>query len=51
LEDGETLITPTPDDWRLAWAAYRRGEAAGAGIVDQVSILVMRRLGIAKAFT
>ena len=34
-----------------AWAAYERGEAAQAGIVDHVSFQVMRRLGITEAFT
>ena len=34
-----------------AWAAYDRREAAEAGIVDQVSFIVMRRLGITEAFT
>jgi predicted nucleic acid-binding protein len=45
------LISPTEDDWNKAWAAYDRGEAGEAGIVDQVSFVVMRRLGISKAFT
>ncbi len=34
-----------------AWAAYRRGEAGAAGIVDHVSFEVMRRLGVTEAFT
>ena len=45
------LIVPTEDDWKDAWAAYERGEAAQAGIVDHVSFVVMRRLGITEAFT
>jgi predicted nucleic acid-binding protein len=38
-------------DWKAAWAAYDRGEAAQAGIVDQTSFIVIRRLGITDAFT
>ena len=34
-----------------AWAAYRAGHAGEAGIVDQVSFAVMRRLGLTEAFT
>jgi uncharacterized protein len=49
-EDG-TLVEPTEGDWGLAWDAYARGEAGSAGIVDQISFAVMRRLGIRQAFT
>jgi uncharacterized protein len=51
MEAGGSLIVPTPDDERAAWAAYRRGEAGQTGIVDHVSFVVMRRLGLARAFT
>ena len=51
FEESETLIWPTEADWRSAWNAYQRGEADSAGIVDHISFNVMRRLGIAKAFT
>lgn len=34
-----------------AWAAYDRGEAGEAGIVDHISFVVMRRLGLTHAFT
>lgn len=51
LEELGTLIFPTSDDWNNAWAAYRRSEAGAAGIVDQLSFAVMRRLGVARAFT
>jgi predicted nucleic acid-binding protein len=40
-----------PEEWSEAWAAYDRNEASGAGIVDQSSFVVMRRLGILQAFT
>ena len=51
LEGKGRLINPTDADCELAWTAYRRGEFGEAGIVDQVSIVVMRRLGITRAFT
>ena len=38
------------DQWHAS-AAYDRGEAGQAGIVDHVSFQVMRRLGITAAFT
>ena len=45
------LVDPTAQEIEEAWAAYDRGDAAQAGIVDQVSFVVMRRLGITEAFT
>jgi predicted nucleic acid-binding protein len=51
MERGGFLVHPTMEDWRSAWAAYARGDADRAGVVDHVSFLVMRRLGIAHAFT
>jgi uncharacterized protein len=50
LTDG-TLMTPSESDLDTAWAAYERGEAGSAGIVDHVSFVVMRRLGLTAAFT
>jgi len=51
LELREELIVPTEADWKNAWDAYARGAAGQAGIVDHVSFIVMRRLGITEAFT
>jgi len=51
LERGGFLIHPTDDDWRQAWESYVRGDADRAGVVDHVSFLVMRRLGIVHALT
>jgi predicted nucleic acid-binding protein len=51
LESADRLIVPTEDDWSQAWAAYRNGEAAQAGLVDHLSFAVMRRLGLDEAFT
>jgi len=39
------------EDWKTAWTNYENGGADAAGIVDHVSFAVMRRLGLAKAFT
>src|SRR3954454_17459222 len=50
IQDG-LLVEPMAQEIEDAWAAYDRGEAAQAGIVDQVSFVVMRRLGITEAFT
>ena len=51
LENRNELVTPTAEDWRLAWEIYRRGEAGDSGIVDCTSFVVMRRLGLTEAFT
>lgn len=51
LERSGTLIHPTEEDWAEAWQHYVRREAAAAGIIDHVSFIVMRRLGITEAFT
>jgi hypothetical protein len=51
LERGQRLIAPTTEDWQTAWNAYDQGGANSAGIVDQVTFAVMRRMGISKAFT
>ncbi|HZW29961.1 MAG TPA: PIN domain-containing protein [Isosphaeraceae bacterium] len=51
MEQEGMLIEPTPSEMEEAWAADDRGEAAQAGIVDHVSFVVMRRLGLTEAFT
>jgi predicted nucleic acid-binding protein len=51
LEAGGRVMTPTDADWRMAWEFYRRGEAGGAGLVDHLSFVVMRRLALTEAFT
>jgi predicted nucleic acid-binding protein len=51
LAKQKNLIDPMPEEIEEAWAAYQRDHAAGAGIVDHVSFIVMRRLGISDAFT
>jgi len=51
LEATGNLVWPTAEDWRAAWAAYRGGRFDQAGLVDQVSFVVMRRLDITQSFT
>lgn len=50
LEAGGKLIVPTETDWRLAWEAYDHAGPGTAGIVDHISFVVMRRLGIPEVF-
>ena len=45
------LVEPIPREIEEAWIAYDRRESAEAGIIDQVSFVVMRRLGLTEAFT
>lgn len=45
------LIFPSDSDCQQAWSDYERGFPGDAGIVDCVSFVVMRRFGIAEAFT
>ena len=51
FELADIFIWPTTADWAQAWAAYRRGDADLAGIVDHISFAVMRRTAIVQAFT
>lgn len=51
LESAGAIIHPTEDDWRIAWEAYQNNEAGQAGIVDQISFVVMRRMDLKQAFT
>jgi predicted nucleic acid-binding protein len=51
MHDEGTLITPTAEDWDAGWQGYRNGTPTTAGIVDQVSFAVLRRIGIANVFT
>ncbi|MEO8271728.1 MAG: PIN domain-containing protein [Aureliella sp.] len=46
-----SLVTPSEVEVEMAWEAYEKRHAAGAGIVDQISFVLMRRLGINEAVT
>ena len=50
LQEG-LLMEPTVQEIEDVWAAYDRGEAGQAGIVDHVSFQVIARLGITEALT
>jgi predicted nucleic acid-binding protein len=45
------LIEPTTSDQEIAWAEYRAATVGSAGIVDHVSFVIMRRLGLTEVFT
>lgn len=45
------LVEPTSSDLDTAWADYRAASAGDSGIVDHVSFVIMRRLGITEEFT
>jgi predicted nucleic acid-binding protein len=47
----DELLIPAEDDMEQAWTAYHQEPAGSAGIVDHISFVVMRRLGITRAFT
>jgi len=51
LAQRNCLIDPTDEDWNDAWAVFDAGQAGTAGIVDHISFVIMRRLGIRQAFT
>ena len=45
------LLDPSTNEIEEAWKNYRADRAGGAGIVDHVSFMVMRRLGITDVFS
>jgi predicted nucleic acid-binding protein len=51
LLHGGNLIEPSLSDCEQAWAAYQRSDFGDAGIVDHVSFIVMRRLGLKRVFS
>lgn len=51
LEADNSLIWPTDHDWFAAWQQYESGRPGDPGIVDCISFAVMRRFGLADAFT
>jgi predicted nucleic acid-binding protein len=51
MQSAGDLFEPTIEEETRAWNAYDQSLASGAGIVDQVSFELMRRLGIVEAFT
>jgi uncharacterized protein len=51
LQKFNDLLECLPADIDQAWTEYTHGTLGSAGIVDHVSFVVMRRLGITEAFT
>jgi predicted nucleic acid-binding protein len=51
LEATGTLIWISSEDWQAAWTAYREGRYGQAGLVDQVSFVIMKRLDITRSFS
>ena len=51
MEASGRLIVPTHEDWQQAWTSYHRQAPGEAGIVDHVSFVIMRRLGISDVFS
>lgn len=51
LQQRNELIVPSADDIEQAWNANHRGDIGSAGIIDHVSFVIMRRMGITRAFT
>lgn len=45
------VIEVSVSQYELAWQSYERGDANRAGIVDQISFVVMRSRKITEAFT
>jgi predicted nucleic acid-binding protein len=45
------LIVPSDTELEGAWTSYERDTAGGASIVDHISFVVLRRLGITDVFT
>jgi predicted nucleic acid-binding protein len=51
MEEGGQVIWPTTEDWEDGWRAYTQKKRSRASIVDHISFVVMRRLGLTEAFT
>jgi uncharacterized protein len=51
MDQRDEVVVPTDADWRQAWETYEREAANQASIVDHVSFIVMRRLGLTQAFS
>ena len=51
LRQRKRCLEVTAADEEIAWADYQAGSAGDAGIVDHISFVVMRRLGIRQVFT
>jgi predicted nucleic acid-binding protein len=51
FERTQRLVDITREEWGQAWEAYVKAGPGGAGIVDHISFIVMRRIGISDVFS
>ena len=51
LEGTGGVIFPSDADWHEAWTRYTAGHAGAPGLVDELSFVIMWRLGLHRAFT
>ena len=51
MDSDGRLVRPTDEEIASAWDEFERGGAASPAVVDLISFQVMRRLGLARAFT
>ena len=47
----QTVVDVADSDVDQAWREYHLGAAGSASVVDHISFIIMRRLGITDAFT
>jgi uncharacterized protein len=51
LKEAGRVLRPSEDELQAAWDAFDQRQYAGAGIVDQISFILMRRYGLTDVFT
>ena len=51
LDSYAGLLHPSTVDFEDAWRRFRAGHPGSPGLVDELSFVVMRRLGLRRAFT
>ncbi len=51
LQSADRILVPSENDLDFAWNAYERRVNAGAGIVDQLSFVLMRKFEISEVFS
>ena len=51
LQSEHAILKRTEEEWTEAWLHFADGKAGSAGLVDHLSFLAMRRVGLTRAFT
>ena len=51
MQSSGRVVSPSEEEWLAAWDTYASQDATGAGIVDHVSFIVMRRLNLTDVFS